>query len=260
MRLGELQQIFRDALTTPDSHGDLVMRAAVAVRNTPGLEAAEHVRIYRRAVLGTLTRALGDIYPVCCRLAGQRFFESMARAYVHQTPSQSPDLGDYGKSFSQFIADFSPAQSLPYLSDVARLEWLWHRAFHAQDEAPLDSSAVSDIPEAAQASVIFRLPRSAALLASGYPVHRIWQVNQPDWHGGSTVHLDEGAACLIIWRQGYDVRIDPLDEARWWFLTEVARGATLAEIAAQERAAQLPTVLPDCVAHGWIAGFRYAAS
>jgi hypothetical protein len=251
--------MFGDALTTPDSQGDPVMRATIAVRDSPGLEAAEQVRIYRRAVLGTLTRALADVYPVCCRLVGQRFFESMARAFVHQTPSQSPDLGDYGKRFSEFIADFSPARTLPYLSDVAHLEWLWHRAFHAEDEAPLDSSAVSDIPEAAQASVIFCLPGSAALLASRYPVHRIWHVNQPAWQGAPTVNLDEGPARLLIWRRGYEVEIAPLDEAQWWLLTEVARGATLAEIAAQERAAGLVTVLPDCVAHGWIAGFRYAA-
>ena len=36
-----------------------------------------------------------------------------------------------------FLESFEPARGLPYLGDVARLEWLRHAAYHAADQAPL---------------------------------------------------------------------------------------------------------------------------
>jgi hypothetical protein len=41
------------------------------------------------------------------------------------------------KDFPDFIEQFEPASSVPYLADVARLEMLRVRAFHAADADPL---------------------------------------------------------------------------------------------------------------------------
>jgi len=40
-------------------------------------------------------------------------------------------LAEYGDGFADFLAGFAPAQSLPYLADVARLEWAINAAYHA---------------------------------------------------------------------------------------------------------------------------------
>ncbi len=63
------------------------------------------------------------IYPVCCQLVGEIFFNATALSFINQCPCLSPDLGDYGKQFPDFIANFEPVKHLPYLSDVAHLEW-----------------------------------------------------------------------------------------------------------------------------------------
>src|SRR3546814_2803389 len=49
----------------------------------------------------------------------------------------------YGDSLPAFIETFSPTASVPYLADVARLEMLRVRAYHAADSTPLSTDAIA---------------------------------------------------------------------------------------------------------------------
>lgn len=255
----DMQRMVRDAVFETGSDGPALAAISEHLEASDGFSAAEHLLIYRRAILGTLVRALGAIHPVCKQLVGEEFFDAMGRVYARQAPSASPDLGDYGETFSTFIAGFEPTAELVYLADVARLEWYWHRAFHAPDEDAIDVAALGDIAEADTGRITFRLPVSASLLASDYPVQRIWQVNQDDWSGDQAVDLDEGGARLIVWRRGHEMRIDEPDAAAWSLLNAIDAGHTLGEIGDMEGLEGLDTELPHCVQNGWIAGFELRA-
>ena len=225
----------------------------------PGLSPEDHVKIYRRGVLTKLVEALRDIYPVCRKLVGDAFFHAMAQTYVRQTPSRSPDLGEFGHDFGAFIGGFQPANALPYLPDVARLEWCWHRVFHAESSEPLDPRALAKVTSDQQGRIRFRLAAATALLESNYPVHRIWQVNQSDFDGDGEVDLGEGGTRLLVWRRGYEMRIDPLDEETWPVLTSFWDGKDFAtacrNLTDQAPDADMAAVLPLLVQRGWIASF-----
>lgn len=251
--LAEIQAMFRDAVFETSAEQPAMQSLSRYVEPTAGLSSMQHLQIYRRAVVSTLQRALGEIYPVCQRLVGEQFFDAMARVFVRQYPSFSPDLADYGKELGTFIGGFEPAKGLPYLADVAHLEWRWHRAFHAPDEAALDPTALNDVPPEDIERIVFRLPASASLLQSVYPVHQIWQVNQPDWTGDQNVDLGNAGLNMIIWRRGHDMRIDELHDAAWTLLNMIQDGATMAELSG---IATLDQLLPDCVRNGWIGGFQ----
>lgn len=251
--LSEIQALFRDAVFETGTELRAVQTLSEFVSSTPGVSSAEHLHIYRRAVIGTLQRALENIYPVCQSLVGEEFFGGMARRYAYRYPSHSPDLGDYGEEFGAFIGGFEPAAELPYLPDVARLEWSWHRAFNAPDEPTLDPATIGEVPPTDVDRIIFNLPASAALLRSAYPVHKIWRVNQADWDGDQHVDLGENAPRLMIWRHGYEVRIEEIEEVDWDFLNKIQTGATMAELA---DVFALDQLLPKCVARGWIGGYE----
>jgi len=247
--LEELQQLFRDAM-----FGDKIALSAVGnlVRPVGGLSGEEHVRIYRQTVLGTLTRSLGNIFAVTRRLVGEQFFDAMAARYIPDAPSRSPDLADYGESFPQFIREFAPAAELPYLGDVALLEWHWHRAFHAADEPPLDSEALRAAAAEDASRIVFRLPASATLLESRFPIRRIWQINQPDYHGSDQLSLDDGGERLIVWRRlANELRIDELDDDTWQLLNGIAKGQTLEQLGDGANI----SLLPRCAERGWLGGF-----
>ena len=91
--------------------------------------------IHRNTVFVGLIETLRSTFPVIGRLVGEDFFRAAARAFAADHPPKSPVLAEYGEGFAGFLEEFEPARELPYLADVARLEWLRNLAFHAPDRA-----------------------------------------------------------------------------------------------------------------------------
>ncbi len=218
--------------------------------------------IYRDSVLGGLGKALAEIYPVCRALVGARLFQVMGRRYALQTPSRSPDLDDYGAGFARFLAGLTPVSRLAYLPDVACLEWAWHRAFIAPDSAALDLQALGRVAARDRGRILFRLPQGAVLVASGFPIHRIWEVNQEDYEGEAVVDLDQGGVRLLVWRKGLDMHLDPLSEGQWRMLAAIQQGMTLGELCDQLPVGypgfDLPAALGEAAGRGWFASFELA--
>jgi hypothetical protein len=110
-----------------------------------GLEPAARLAIYRHHVVTTLTAALQAAFPVVCRLVDERFFAYAAARYIQVEPPSGPCLFEYGAGFADFLAEFPACRALPYLADVARLEWAMQRALHAADAIPLPIRAMQGV-------------------------------------------------------------------------------------------------------------------
>jgi hypothetical protein len=207
-----------------------------------GISPAQRLSIYRNnAVLG-LTEALRDVYPVINRLVGDGFFRYLARGYIARHPPVSGCLLDYGERMAEFLAGFDAASGLPYLPDTARLEWCWHASYHAADAPGLAVSLLTATPAERFGEIRLRLQPSARLLASAFPVWRIWQANQADSAEPEPVDLGEGGCHLLLFRprrdpsavpsDGLAVEVHALDCGNHRFLTALGHGSTLAQAAA----------------------------
>jgi hypothetical protein len=203
---------------------------------------------------------LKAIYPICEQLVGGEFFMAMASEFIAITQSHSPDLNDYGSDFAAFISTFTPAEALPYLADTARLEWAWHQITGAPDQTSFDHQGLAACYEEQGDHIIFTLPKQAALLASPYPVHQIWESNQKYFQGEPAITLVANQQYyFLIWRDGTELRIDQLNEREWFILNLFFQSIPLAEVC-QRTEQKFPevdvaTLLSSWVVHGWIAGF-----
>ena len=258
MTLAELQQAFHQAVFEPGAEDNKALYAQI--KPLGELSAEKLVDVYRSSILGGLTEALNNIYPVCLALVGEQFFNHMVADYLRLYPSGSPDLADYGERFPAYLLDFTPAKELVYLPDVAALELCWHRAFNAAEDLTdgvKSLAELADVTETEQGSIGFHLTPSAFLLRSDYPIQRIWEVSQKDYQGTDTVDLDEGGVCLVIWRNvEFGMRIDVLSEQEFVFLTAVNQGRLFAEIATMSCATELPSIIGRCIQTGLLAGFE----
>jgi hypothetical protein len=131
--------------------------------------AERRFAVYRNNVAASLIGALAGRFPVVRRLVAEEFFRAMAHDYVVQDPPRSPLLFQYGESFAQFIDGFAPAAPIPYLADVARLEYLRGLAYHAADAEPLPAAAFAALDGGRLAAFKVRLHPSVFVLASDYP-------------------------------------------------------------------------------------------
>ena len=229
--LREIQSDLRLALLGGD---DAPARAHV---HDDGLEPEARLAIYRHHVVITLTAALQATFPVVCRLVDERFFAYAADRYIRSEPPSGPCLFEYGAGFGDFLAAFPPCHSLPYLSDVARLEWAMQRALHALDVVPLRIGAIEGIPPDVAASLTVTLDPSATLLRSPYPVDRSWRTNRPDVPEPAVVDLAAGGACLEVRRCGEAVGFRALDPGAFTFRHALASGGSLAAATGEALAA-----------------------
>jgi hypothetical protein len=214
--------------------------------------------VHRNTVLSALIDVLRSCYPVVERLVGEEFFRATAREFAADHPPRSPALLEYGQDFAGFLALFPPAQSLPYLPDVARLEWLYHAAYHAADAEPMLPAALAAVPAEALCGVSLQLHPSAGLIASDYPVVSIWETNIRDREVRRLGAEMEGETALVL-RPRLEVVLVRLEQGGAAFIDAIGQGGGLA--AASARAAEcvpafsLPATLGACLAAGAFTGF-----
>lgn len=209
-----------------------------------GLAQARRLQVYRNNAFTSLTEALRDVYPVIHRLVGEEFFKQAARGYIRRHPSRSGNLHDFGDRFAQFLVTCPGARQLHYLPDVARLEWAYHEVFHAAEAGALDVARLAGFAQQQHGRLRFGLQPASRLLASPYPVLRIWQVNQDDYAGDSHVNLNEGGVRLLIIRRALDVEIETLSAGEFMLLRALRQGRRFAEACAQALAVEPQIDLP----------------
>ena len=88
--------------------------------------------VYRHHVFASLGTALAATFPRRCRRWSGRTSSAASRALSSGTPCRRSRCStEYGADFAAFIAGCEAARDLPYLADVARLDWALNLAFHA---------------------------------------------------------------------------------------------------------------------------------
>lgn len=163
------------------------------------LSPSARVAVYRHHVRTTLTEALVSTFPVVCRLVDRRFFGWLADCYVRNHPPTGPCLFEYGGDFPLYIERFPACAALPWLADVARLEWALNVAFHAPDVATIGSERLLATPTDELGALSVECEPSVTYVESSWPIDAIWRANQPG-DEGTVVDLDSGSVRLQIRR------------------------------------------------------------
>ncbi len=143
------------------------------------------MQIHRNNIYSKLRRALQEAYPNIQRLVGEEFFTFIANQYVKYYPSCSYNLIDYGQFFPDFIQDYPSAQSLPYLKEVATLEWACHSAYYK--------------------------PCFFALFKFKHPISSIMRLCQ---HKNFIVDLSEGGERILVFKYQHEVYFKKLSAFR----------------------------------------------
>ena len=233
-----------------------LMMAATAAHGT----VSRRLGVYRNNTLASLTKALAQTFPVCERIVGEEFFRATARVYVEHAPPAKPELSQYGATFAQFLSGFPPVlNQVPYLSDVAALEWARTASFFAEDSphlAPADLAALSE-PELDHLQLTAH--PSTWLVDSPYPIISIWQVNQPDVSDVPEIDFEQSETALIT-RPALHILQQTVSGGFVTFLDAMLEGQALSESA--QRASDsdgtfnLQHALATCLTSGVFAGLH----
>lgn len=213
--LFELQSSFFDGLRGLES--------AISFKKGP-IDPRDTWEIYRTNYLETHVAALADTYSTVLHLVGEEYFRQIACSYVRKFRSDSGDLNDYGAHFADHIASILPrlpkGETLPYLSDIAALDWAWFEVLRSpkatNDWLAKLSASNPELWEHTKATPACRWMKSE------FPIYQIWQLSQGK---SDTIQLSQAESILIT--RTDRVRLTKLNEAEIYFITSWFSGKGL---------------------------------
>ena len=194
---------------------------------TRGLQA------YQANAGASAERALAAAYPTVQALVGEDSFAALSRAFWHAEPPARGDLAQFGAGLPAFIAASEQLADVPYLADVARLDWHLAEAERALD-AQLDAETLQRLAEVDPAQLHLVLMPGVAVLLSDYPIVSLWKAHQPV--GDAAEHrtlarqrLDQGQGEeAVVWRLGWRANADIVDPATARWMQSLLKGESLA--------------------------------
>ncbi|MDF1847406.1 MAG: DUF2063 domain-containing protein [Parvibaculaceae bacterium] len=189
------------------------------------------IDVYRNNVHSSLIDSLEQAFPVVLQLVGQEFFRATAREYLRDHMPTCGTLVGFGDGMPEFLDAFPPVSSLPYLSDVARLELLWLRSYHAADDIVLAPDEIANVPQECLPDVKFILHPSLKALQSAYPVSSIWQAHQPG-HRPLATHIGEGGEAVLLLRSNLSVVVHKVGAGTVSFVDALRSGEPFGVAAA----------------------------
>ena len=221
-----------------------------------GLTSAARLEIYRNVVFNNLTATLATAYPTVKALIGEECFDSVAARYIREQPSRAGNLQEYGARFSETLAQSPETASLPYLEDIARLEWARQESLLAADAASLDPRKLTAVPEAKQPTLRLTLHPSLRLIGSTHPILDIWLFCQSPDEG--RLQLSGNGQSVMLWRSDTQIAMRAIDAGLYALFTSMLHGESLANANAAALAADatfaLDAMLPALFADGLITG------
>ncbi|MRW91190.1 DUF692 family protein [Duganella sp. FT80W] len=218
--LADAQQLFAGAL----------FDAQLAPPALAQLRAGEHLKhryaLYRGNQSATWTKSLAAAYPVLLALVGEDFFGGLARAYGRAHAADNPDLNHFGAALPAFLRSFPHTAELPYLPDMATLEWAVHRAHYAPAAPVLDAAQLAALTPEQFEAARYALQPSASLLASAWAIAPLWLAHQPD----SGIPFPEDMAVpshALVSRPQWQAQVLALDTAGHAALTTLQQGGSM---------------------------------
>ena len=222
----------------------------------------ERLAVYQGGYPARVREALEQCYPATNRILGSGSFASLARRYLPFAPHGWCNLNSIGRNLPTLLSD-DPGDpgdllttELPFLPDLARLEWAVYRAFHATLDPPCDLAVCEDWSIEQWSAVRFEIRSDVAVVTSAWPIRDLWAVRDTPREEIDVALVDRPQTVAVA-RSGFDVEVRVLEESESTVARSLLRGDRLGEAmqelartGADERAAS--ALLSRWAGQGWI--------
>lgn len=180
--------------------------------------------IYRNNRMVSLIDNLKATYPSVCKLVGDEYFSAVAREYIKHHPPVGPVMAEYGDKLGLFIKASPNADKIPYIADVAALEWARLQAYHAQDSQALPADTLTTFSPDDYGLLCFTRHPSLSLLSSQWAVGSLWSAIQ--LANTPTIDLNRPENVVIV-RPADEVMMQVLPSSGAMLLDRLIQGDSL---------------------------------
>jgi hypothetical protein len=220
--------------------------------------------VYRNNIYISLKDVLIARYPAVRSVVGEHFFLYVTERFILDHPPREATLSAYGSGFAKFLASFAECAELPYLADLAQLEWQVHEAARAPSRKPIDSSTLASLPQERLLAARLRFSPSVSYFYSQWPIDRIFKANRTNDTSDSVIDLDYGAASLEVRRLQDEVIYRSLSRGAFAFRSSLNNQLGLQDAAQVAISADpefdLLQEIPAMLNEGLVIGYELTSS
>jgi hypothetical protein len=190
----------------------------------------ERINIYAQMYYARLLEVLREDFPRVAAILGCEGFGAVIRAYLACHPSTHPSLRHLGRHFAAFLDTQPKVASLPFLGDLARLEWVREEVFDALDAEPLRLEHLQGLSADKWPDLRFQLIPAFQILQSDWPIHELWAAAEEETLDRNCARWEKTA--VRVWRDGFAVYHAKMDATEQVALAGVRAGEPFAVICA----------------------------
>lgn len=251
--LAREQQALLTALWNADGLAALPSLAGLArpVRAGDAAQLQRGLLAYRAHGRALAARALAGAYPVLARQLGEGNFAPLARAYWLAHPPVAGDLAQWGGELAGFIALAPQLAGLPWLADLARVEWALHRLAFGPD-VPADLASFSLLATRAAAALTLVVAPGTQCIASAWSVVRL--VNEPVDELADEAPPAAAPETALLWRDGLRPRVRAAQAGEAALLAALQAGQPLPDALARAEGLDFNAWLTPAVQSGLVLG------
>ncbi|WP_263535435.1 DNA-binding domain-containing protein [Paucibacter sp. TC2R-5] len=227
------------------------------VRNMPSGSALERgLLAYRLNAQAMAAKALGTVFArTQTALGDEASFAAMAWAFWRRFPPERGDLGLWGGSLAEFLAE---QDGMPvWLCDLARIEWAAHCCERAAD-SELDVPSLALLSELEPQQLHLRFRPGVQLLRVESKAWEQWCDQIPD-----TAAQGE-AIGLVMARKAWVSQVHAVQPGDWALMSRLLEGADLDQALQQAFAMQaefdFSAWLQAALLKGWLWGLEAGES
>lgn len=221
--LKDLQATFKRHLFNGDGG---IVEHIVSMENANN---EQRMSTYTNAYYGRLVETLAGDYPAVQALLGEEAFTAMCHEYIQAHPSTHYSLRWFGRYLPDFLADAAGSRELPFLAELANLEWTFVNGFDAADANVLDENAVTTIAPEFWPGITIEFHSSVHLVEYHWNIIELWRAVRDEEDVPAPEVFPKASTCLI-WRQDLTTRYRILETDEAEALKAAMQGVSFAEL------------------------------
>lgn len=167
---------------------------------SPIIDPPERLRVYAEGFPARVEESLSESFEAIKHILGRSLFHRMSHDYAQGVISKHYDLSQIGRGLAGFLKGYSLTAELPFLPDLARLEWAAMRAFHSQTTGPWNMSEAEQT-RLTQGTVRLKMHESIGLVSSSWPIADLWFLRNQS-RDSIDLEVENHAQDVLVYRNG----------------------------------------------------------
>ena len=216
------------------------------------------INLYRNNFIISLKQLLEQLFPVTQALVGRDYFTQTSGQFIHQCALKEAHLNHYGSQFVTFLEQLNALEAMPFIAQMAAMEWHLDRISHICYEPRFDFNGLAQVATIDYLNLQFNLASSCELITSNInliPLHNNLSTATSDaielFNAG---HYQQLSYILVLQNQYGESALMPLSLQHWRWLTGLKNNLSLAQLCAIEQTdlTSLMMQITDWIALGCI--------